>query len=240
MLRCLILLLMIAQPALDEIGGALTQAERSYDVSGVESALNSLALVPVAERALEWHALEARGRLLAADLRRIEFEQLPESAAKERRDLGKAIDAHAEAGLAAVALLPESSETHRYKADLIGTMIRSNYRAGKLKGDMKSAIDAALRQEPRNAKAMVSHAKMLVFNPQASHADLTQGVALLEQALAIDGELEAAELLRAHALEQLGDHAAAMAIWAQCLQANPACKPARDALEKSAPRPDGA
>ena len=240
MLRCLILLLMIAQPALDEIGGALTQAERSYDVSGVESALSRLEAVAPADRSEEWQGFDARGRLLAAELRRIEFEQLPESAAKERRDVGKVIDAHAEAGLVAVALLPESSEAHRIKADLIGTMIRSNYRAGKMKGDMKSAIDAALRLDPANAKAMVSNAKMLVFNPQASEADFEQGIALLERALAIDGNLEAAALLQAHALEQLGDRAAAMAIWARCLQANPACKPARVALEKAAPGPDGA
>ena len=178
--------------------------------------------------------------MLAAELRRIEFEQLPESAVKERRDVGKVIDAHAEAGLVAVVLLPESSEAYRYKADLIGTKIRSNYRAGKMKGEMESAIDAALRLDPRNAKALVSNAKMLVFNPQASDADLAQGIALLAQALAIDGGLEAAVLLRAHALEQLGDHAAAMAIWGQCLRANPACKPAQYALENGAPTPDGA
>lgn len=240
MTRCLILLLLIAQPALDEIGDALTLAERGYDVAEAEATLHRLEAIAPADRNAAWRELEVRGRLLAAELRRIEFEQLPESAARERRDVGKAIDTHAEAGLVGVAQLPETSEAHRIKADLLGTMIRSNYRAGKMKGEMKAAIDAALRLDPRNAKAMVSNAKMLIFNPQASDADLAQGVVLLEQALAIDGGLEAAALLRAHALEQLGEHAAAMTIWAQCLKANPACKPARDALKKATARPDGA
>lgn len=222
------LMLLIGQSVFAQSLAELEQAARAYDREAAE------ALLPATAQNNE---LAARTRLLCAELCRIEFEQLPESAVTERREIGKTIDVHAEAGMLLLESLPESSEKFRIRADLMGTMIRSNYRAGKMKGEMKAAVDEALRLDPANAKAIVSQAKMLIFNPSASDRELQEGEALVLRALAIDPALEQARLLQAHAMDRLGEREKAVAIWEACLQANPACTPARKALE-SADSPD--
>ena len=225
----LVLMLLLIQSVLAQTGTELEQASRTYDRAAAE------ALLPTTAQDNE---LAARARLLCAELYRIEFEQLPESAVKERREIGKTIDVHAEAGMLLLESLPDTSEKFRIRADLLGTMIRSNYRAGKMKGEMKAAVDEALRLDPANAKAIVSQAKMLIFNPSASDSELREGEALVRRALEIDPALEQARLLQAHAMERLGEREKAVAIWEACLQANPACTPARKAL--ASPDPPGA
>jgi len=220
------LMLLLGQSVLAQTGVELEQASRTYDRAAAE------ALLPVTAQNND---LAARTRLLCAELYRIEFEQLPESAVKERREIGKTIDVHAEAGMLLLESLPDTSEKFRIRADLVGTMIRSNYRAGKMKGEMKASVDEALRLDAANAKAIVSQAKMLIFNPSASDSELQEGEALVRRALEIDPALEQARLLQAHALERLGERDKAVAIWEACLQANPSCVPARKALE--APKP---
>lgn len=229
-LICLFLLL--APPNLADVAGQLEAATRTYDIAASEVLVATLEALPESDRSNDE---KARVHLLCAELRRIEFERHAEAAVKERRALGKVIDAHAEAGLLVVERLAESSEKYRLKADFIGTMIRSNYRAGKMKGEMKSAVDEALRLDPANAKAIVSRAKMLIFNPSASESELREGQALLLSALAIDPALEQAKLLQARALERLGERDKAVAIWEECLRANPDCAPAGKALEAPSP-----
>lgn len=216
-----------AQLAPADIAASLDRAARTYDLPGAEALLAELQKLPENEVAT---TLLVRGHLLCAELQRIDFENYLESDVKERRDLGKRIDLHAEAGLLAVEKLENSSEKFRMKADLIGTRIRSNYRAGKMKGDMKSAVDEALRLDQGNGRAMVSSAKMLIFNPNASPEELREGEALLRKALEIDPSLEQARLLQAHTLTMLGELDKAETIWGLCLQANPDCAPARRAL----------
>jgi len=234
---CLIALILFAEPDLAAIRATLDVAERTYDAGAVAVSLEALDAVDAPSRDADWRAVRLRSLLLAAELERVRFEQLAASAGKERRELGGRIDAYAEAGLSEVGLLPETSESHRIKADLIGAMIRSNHRAGKMKGEMKSAIDAALRLDPGNAKAVVSRAKMLIFNPAATPADLEAGLELLEQALGLHPDLEQAALLQAHAWDQLGEPDKAAAIWRQCLQGNPECNPARRALQMQESNP---
>lgn len=216
------LMLLLVQSVFAEPGVELEQAARTYDRTAAE------ALLPATAQSND---LAARTRLLCAELYRIEFEQLPESAVKERREIGETIDAHAEAGMLLLESLPDTSEKFRIRADLLGTMIRSNYRAGKMKGEMKASVEEALRLDPANAKAILSQAKMLIFNPSASDSELQEGEALVLRALAIDPALEQARLLQAHALERLGEREKAVSIWKACLEANPACTPARKALE---------
>ncbi len=215
------LMLLLGQSVLAQTGVELEQAARTYDRAAAEALLPATA---------QDNDLAARTRLLCAELYRIEFEQLPESAVKERREIGKTIDVHAEAGMLLLESLPDTTEKFRIRADLVGTMIRSNYRAGKMKGEMKASVDEALRLDAANAKAIVSQAKMLIFNPSASDSELREGEALVRRALEIDPALEQARLLQAHALERLGERDKAVAIWEACLQANPACTPARKAL----------
>ena len=218
---------LVAQPAPADIAASLDTAARTYDIAGVEALLPGLEALPASETT---NALLTRGQLLCAELQRITFEEYPESAVKERREMGKLIDAHAGAGLLAVEKMENSSEKYRMKADLIGTRIRSNYRAGKMKGEMKSAVDEALRLDPANPRAMVSSAKMLIFNPNASPQELREGATLLVRALEIDPSLEQARLLQAHTRSLLGEREKAVALWDACLRTNPDCAPARRAL----------
>lgn len=205
----------------------LDRAARSYDLSAARETAQRLAADPGPEAI----ALRPRAYLLVAELLRIEFEALEESAAKARRTLGSEIDAAAEAGLAALAALPEDSEHYRIKADLLGTKIRSNYRAGKYKDEMNRAIEQALALDPGNARALVSSAKTLIFRPDPEPAALHDARALLDRALALDITLEQARLLQAHVCALLGDRDGAVALWEQCLRENPSCVPAARALE---------
>ncbi len=216
------LILLLGHSVFAQTEAELERAARTYDRTAADALLSATP---------QDNELAARTRLLCAELYRIEFEQLPETAVKERREIGKTIDVHAEAGMLLLESLPDTSEKFRIRADLLGTMIRSNYRAGKMKGEMKAAVDEALRLDPANARAIVSQAKMLIFNPSASDSELQEGEALVRRALEIDPALEQARLLQAHALEQLGERDRAVAIWEACLRANPSCTPARRALE---------
>lgn len=227
MLALICISFIIAQPALTDLSASLEKAGRTYDLAGAEMVLSELQKIPDSAPA---GALRVRAHLLCAELQRISFEDYPESSVKERRELGKYIDSHAEAGLIAVEQLENSSERYRMKADLIGTQIRSNYRAGKMKGEMKSAVDEALRLDPANARALVSRAKMLIFNPNASPEELREGEGLLQKASEIDPALEQARLLQARTLSLLGERDKASVIWESCLRSNPDCAPARRAL----------
>lgn len=208
----------------------LDGADRTYDIAAAEQVAATLDALPESDWTSGSNLLCATSHLLSAELQRIAFERLPETSLKERRGLGEAIDGHAEAGLRAVARLEVTSETCRIKADCIGTMIRSNYRAGKMKGAMRAAVDEALRLDPGNPRALISHAKMLIFNPSAQESELREGEALLRRALSINATLEQAQLLRAHTFVLLGEQERAVALWEECLRGNPACEPARSAL----------
>lgn len=221
------LLLLLAQPGVADVAAQREVAARTYDLGAAESLLPTLASLPESESV---RVEQVRAHLLCAEIQRIAFEQLPEAEVQDRRALGKSIDAHAEAGLGLVERMAESSEKYRFKADLIGTMIRSNYRAGKMRGEMKSAVDEALRLDPANAPALVSQAKMQIFNPSASQNELREGDILLQRAIDLEPSLEQAKLLQAHARERLGEHERAVALWEECLRVNPDCAPARQAL----------
>lgn len=200
----------------------LAEAARTYDLAAAKAIATELdgdARPEVAEPC-------ARAHLLVAELLRIDFEFLPEDATQERRALGKEIDAASDAGLAAVVGMGEVSERYRITADLIGAKIRSTYRAGKYKDEMRRAIDQALAFDARNAAAWVSKAKMLVFRPDPEPAELREALELLEKALELDGANEQARLLMAHVHDLLGEREKAVAIWEGCIQENPECMPA--------------
>jgi tetratricopeptide (TPR) repeat protein len=226
----LIGLTLAVQPGLSDVASAFDRGERVYDVEVVEESLSHLEGIAPANRDQEWHALYVRGHLLTVELLRIEFEGLPDTDTRGRREIGKRIDAHAEAGLNALNALPDSSDTFRSKAELLGAKIRSNYRAGKLRGDMRAAIDRALTLDPANALALVSAAKMTVFNPNATEEELRDGVRTLERAISLRPVMEQAALMLAHAHQRLGDLEKATEIWRECMRGNPDCAPARRAL----------
>ncbi len=220
-------LVAVAQTFAEEPAEQLAEATRTYDLAAAQSLVSALAVSDAAD-ALE---LRIKGTLLVAELLRMEFSYVPERETKTRRALGEEIDAAADGGLADVDGLPESSEKYRIRADLLGTKIRSNYRAGKFKGAMNGAIEKALALDPQNARAHISKAKTLLFRPSPSENEIREALVLLESAHTLDASLEQARLLQAYGHEQLGETDVAVAIWKQCQEANPDCLPATRALQ---------
>jgi predicted RND superfamily exporter protein len=215
------------------LGERVEQAARGYDL---ESATVALAMVrdaresDVAEDLAELHGVAA---LSVAELLRIEFEQMLVDNGAERRETGQKIDAVAREGLAVVAGLPESSERQRVRADLIATMIRSDFRAKKFENEFRTAVERALELDETNPRAWVSAAKPPLFAPPERGRDLAEALRHLNRALEIDPALESALLLRAMANSEAGDDAAARADWRAALEQNPRCRPAADALAAS-------
>lgn len=209
----------------------LERARRQWDVSAVTEVL-SLARGLEGEEA--WRLRAAAG-LTQASVLRVEHEQTPEAERETRRVLGSRIDVAAEEALGLLDRLPESSERERMRADLLATMIRSDFRAQKYRGRLDAAIDRALELDPDNPRALVSAAKPLVFAPEGQGRDLEAAVDRLDRALEIAPGLEAALLLRAEARRRLGDAEAARADWRRALEANPDSQPARWALDASGP-----
>jgi tetratricopeptide (TPR) repeat protein len=181
--------------------------------------------------------LQVRAGLLAAELLRVRYEEAAPATAG-RETLGRRIDAFAGEALALLPALPESSERWRMEADLVATMIRSDFRATKYEARLRAAIAKARALDPANPRAIVSEAKPLLFAPPGHGRDYHAGIALLDRALALEPRLEAALLLRAFARDGLGERAAAEADWRAALALNPDCEPARRAL--AGPIPAGA
>jgi tetratricopeptide (TPR) repeat protein len=176
--------------------------------------------------------LHARAALAVAELLRIEFEELAPGEAEQRRILGQRIDAAAEDGLQALEVLPESSELQRTRADLIATMIRSDFRAKKHEQAFRAAVERSLELDQRNARAWVSSAKPYLFAEPEQGGDVTEALRRLDRALELDPLLESARLLRAVAHDKAGDPEAAERDWQAALRANPQCRPALERLHQ--------
>jgi len=222
-----------------------TPADAGHDVAGLEERLeearlhwDAAAATEVLNTARELDGSEARrlrveAGLALASILRVEYEQTPEDEREARRVLGSRIDVAAEEALALLDGLPESSERERIRADLLATMIRSDFRAQKYRDRLNAAIDRALELDPDNPRALVSAAKPLVFAPEGQGRDLEAAVDRLDRALAVEPDLEAALLLRAEARRRLGDVEEARADWRRALEVNPDSQPARWALGAS-------
>jgi len=214
---------------------ALAQAERRWDTATAVETLSRARTLHRSSPSAASALLVARAGLLAAELLRVEYEEAKEAGAA-RDTLGQRIDAFAEEALAALPAAAPGSERWRIEADLVATMIRSDFRARKHEARLRAAIAEARRLDPANPRALVSEAKPLLFAPPEHGRDLAAGVALLDRALALDPRLEPARLLRAFAREQLGERAAAAADWRAALAANPECRPAAAGLARQGGR----
>jgi hypothetical protein len=209
---------------------AVASAERTWDTGAAVEALSRARTLHRAAPSPATALLQVRAGLLAAELLRVEYELARSAASPGRDTLGQRIDASAEEALALLPALPATSERWRIEADLIATMIRSDFRAKKYEARLRAAIAEARRLDPGNARAIVSEAKPFLFAPPEHGRDLRAGIALLDRALALDPRLEPALLLRAFARDQLDERAAAEADWRAALALNPDCRPAREAL----------
>jgi tetratricopeptide (TPR) repeat protein len=219
---------------LPSLGRALDEAVRRYDVAAATTVLSEARVARSSSASPQLAALHARAALAVAELLRIELEGLAPGEAEQRRLLGLRIDASAEDGLTVLDGLPETSEVQRTRADLIATMIRSDFRAKKYELSFRAAVDRALELDPGNARGWVSSAKPYLFAEPEHGGDVAEALRRLDRALELDALLESARLLRAVAHEKAGDPVAAERDWEAALRANPQCRPA---LERLRPQP---
>jgi tetratricopeptide (TPR) repeat protein len=216
-------------PSLDR---ALDDALRTYDTAAATAVLSEARVARGSSNSRPLAQLHARAALAVAELLRVELEQLAATEAEQRRLLGLRIDAAAEDGLQALEVLPETSEVQRMRADLIATMIRSDFRAKKYEQPFRAAVARALELDQGNARAWVSSSKPYLFAEPEQGGDVAEALRRLERALELDPRLESARLLRALAHDKAGDLAAAERDWQAALRANPQCRPARDRLHQ--------
>lgn len=230
-MTCVLLAVLVAGgPPAATIEADLAGALRRYDADAAVAALGRARELDRSAPTPSTVLLRVRTALAAAELLRVRFEQAPKDDAQGRTVLGQRIDAAAEEGLALLDRLPAGSERYRVEADLVATMIRSDFRARKYEARFATAVARALELDPRNARAILASAKPLVFAPVEHGRDLPRAVETLTRALVLDPTLEPARLLRAFALDAQGQHEAARRDWRAALAANPDCAPAREAL----------
>jgi tetratricopeptide (TPR) repeat protein len=198
----------------------LATAQRTYNLSAAEQVVGAMRGRDVPPM------LRARARLLVGELQRILYEDLPAEAWSRRRELGNAIDEAAEAGLHAIEDQPDASEVWRIRADLYGLMIRTDFQATKYRSRMIDAADQAIALDAANPRAYITRAKPYLFAEPGRGQDLDEAVRLLDQALALDPNLESALLLKAFAHHQRGEMPAALALVEHVLRTNPDCSPA--------------
>jgi tetratricopeptide (TPR) repeat protein len=226
-----------AASEIDELSAALDRAMRAYDTAAATQLLAKVRSLHGEQPTAELAELHGRNSLAVAELLRVELEWLPKGQPATRRPLGQRIDANAREGLRVLSTLPDSSDVWRIRADLIATLIRSDFRAKKYQNEFKAAVARALEMDDGNARAWVSSAKPYLFAPERRGKDLDEAVRLLGRALELDPGLESARLLRALAHDELGNTELARADWQIALDNNPDCKPALRALGKDAEEP---
>ncbi|HPC81785.1 MAG TPA: hypothetical protein P5234_01115 [Thermoanaerobaculaceae bacterium] len=233
-MSCVLLAVLLAGGPLPvaAIEADLAAAIRRYDAEAAVAVLGRARELDRAAPAPATVLLRVRAALAVAELLRVRFEQTARDDVQARAVLGQRIDAAAEEGLALLDRVPTGSERYRIEADLVATMIRSDFRAKKYETRFATAVAKALELDPRNARAVLASAKPLVFAPVQHGRDLPKAVEMLTRALALDPALEAARLLRAFALDAQGQHEVARRDWQTALDANPDCAPAREALAR--------
>jgi cytochrome c-type biogenesis protein CcmH/NrfG len=210
----------------------LREAERRYDSGAMAAFIESLRDQPRDEAS---NLVLAQAYLALAEIYRLEYDALDESELGARREVGQQVDDAADAGLAIVEELEESSEQQRIIADLLGTKIRSNYRAKRFRDTMEAASSRALELDPANAAAYASKAKPYLMASERHGGDIERAIELLEQAMKLNPELEKASLLLARAYEESGQPDRTEAILDDLLESNPQCRPAREVLERLRP-----
>lgn len=220
----------VESSGLERLERALGEATRRYDSSAATGVLSEVRSLHRSERSQDSADLHVRASLAVAELLRIEFENARGGDREARRILGQRIDATAQEALGILESMPVSSENARRRADLIATMIRSDFRAKKHQDDFEEAVAQALELDEDNARAWVAKAKRYLFAAPKQGGDLDEAVRLLTRALELSPSLESARLLRAEAYLRLGDTGAADDDWRAALEHNPGCEPARKGL----------
>jgi cytochrome c-type biogenesis protein CcmH/NrfG len=222
---------LFASPEIESLARELSAARTEYRPDAAQAALEKARVLSEQDASAEVVRLHVDAALLVAELQRIEWEQLPESNIAKRRPLGAAIDEAAEEAIALLDRLPENSERYRLHADLLGVMIRSDFRAKKYRKTMEEYAAKALQLDPANPNAYVSQAKPYIFAAENEGGDPMKAVELLSKALEADPTHEPARCLRGLAYQRAGKLDLARADWETALARNPKCSPAAKELE---------
>jgi len=200
---------------------ALLDAKYRYDLDAAQSVLADTA--PAA--GLEF----AEASLLVAELLRGRYEH-DELGRDGRREVGREIDRVAEAALAVLETLPQSSERYRLAADLYGTLIRSRFRGMKYQPKLEQAVDKALELDPKNAHAWVTKARRPLFAKPRHGGDPVEALKYLNKALAEAPDHVQALLFRGTAFAKLDEMENAELDWNRATAINPSVAAARDRL----------
>ena len=139
----------------------LERAARHYDLEATLAVLSQARAEGASDPKLQPLLVEAG--LQAAELLRLEHEQTPKRERGRRRRLGQQIDAIAKEAIERLETLAESSQRARQMADLLATLIRSDFRAKRHQDALRQAVARALELDERNARAWVSAAKPYLF-----------------------------------------------------------------------------
>jgi len=216
---------------LDTIGAEVAAAQRSYDVQNAKQLLSELSDAVDDSSSEEAKFGLARAALLVAELIRLDYEQndLPP---KESRVMGREIDDAARIGHEILKSVPNVSEKFRIKADLWGTMIRSDFKGKKYGGEMDSAAKKALKLGPENPNAYVTASKRPLFATEKQGGDIPKAIGLLDKALALDPEHERALIFRGIAREKLDDMEGALQDWNRATELNPNSRLATENIER--------
>lgn len=231
-MRVPVVVLVLAVTSVSQLADELATARRSWDpeaVVAVQSKIRSELVDAAGDDAV---TLRVQAGLAVAEVLRVEYEETSDGERETRRLLGDRIDAVAQEALTKLDGLPESSERERMRADLIATMIRSDYRAKRYEPELRAAVARALDLDPDNPLAHVAAAKPLMFAPEDRGRDVDAALAHLDRALALDPGSESARVLRATAREQAGDVEGARDDARTVLAANARCTPARRLLDR--------
>lgn len=221
-----------ASAEFESIAHELESARTEYRLDSARAALEKARGLSRVDSSPEAARLHVEAALLVGELNRIEWEQLPESNIAQRRPLGAAIDTAAEEAIALLGRLPENSERYRLHADLLGLMIRSDFRAKKYRKTMEEYSAKAVELDPDNPNAYVTQAKPFIFAAENEGGDPERAVELLSKALELNPRHEPARCLRGLAYQRSGKPDRARADWEAALATNPTCWPAARELEK--------
>lgn len=242
----LVPLAVVADPHVDPKVGVFAKridgVRMAYDIPGAATLLEEMSKYVEAKPTREGDLEVGRAALAVAELLRYQYEW-GGLGPIDRRNVGKKIDSAAYTGHRALNRADPSSEKYRIKADLWGTMIRSDFKAKKYGTRMERAAEIALDLDPENPNAYVTGCKRALYAPEKRGGDLDLAMEYLDTALKLAPHHEAALIMRGIGWEKMDEFDKAMEAWNKALDLNPNCRPAKENLarlekkRKSALRP---
>ncbi|HPO12554.1 MAG TPA: hypothetical protein PLI09_03845 [Candidatus Hydrogenedentes bacterium] len=218
---------------LEEWQGRMVAAQKSYDISEAQKVTDEIRAALGSQANPELRLMFARSLLLTAELCRTDYEVLSEEGAdrEKRRALGEKIDALAKEGMDAAEALGDVSEHYRIKSDFYGLMIRSKYQGKKYRNKLESSSAKALELDPKNPYAYVSVSRPYLFAGPHQGGDVKRAMELLNKAIELKPDYEAALQLRAVGYEKLGEKAKSDEEWNKILAVHPDASRSRKTLE---------